>query len=308
MEFANLRTSEDNNMKQHIATMAILTMIAASAFADFASDVNFLTNGVLGGGKDHVDRCIRGLRKRAGLSDDDLAERLLFVADAFAESTNVFQNKKGSSAISAVGRLNTTNPLPRLERYLFEFPRYRTSSLGAFANLSKCDDRYLQLCSNLLSKGIICRPQAHSHIFFALERNATNPEYISNVERENMISFLLAHPELTRWGFPSYDMDVCKYYKPYAMSIERLRNIRIIVNDTNVNWEVRERFSNEVVRLNGISITNLLDLKSLGVINAETNAAIQSKAVREFLKRAKEEEERERASEKSNRPKARWIQ
>ena len=291
-----------------MATMSILTMIAASAFADFASDVNFLTNGVLGGGKDHVDRCIRGLRKRAGLSDDDLAERLLFVADAFAESTNVFQNKRGSSAISAVGRLNTTNPLPRLERYLFEFPRYRTSSLGAFANLSKCDDRYLQLCSNLLSKGVICRPQAHSHIFFALERNATNPEYISNVERENMISFLLTYPELTRWGFSSYNIDVCKYYKPYAMSIERLLNIRIIVNDTNVNWEVRERFSNEVVRLNGISITNLLDLKSLGVINAETNAAIQSKAVREFLKRAKEEEERERASEKSNRPKARWIQ
>ena len=152
-------------MKQHIATMTILVMITASAFADFASDVNFLTNGVLGGGKDHVDRCIRGLRKRAGLSDDDLAERLLFVSDAFAESTNVFQNKKGSSAISAVGRLNTTNPLPRLERYLFEFPRYRTSSLGAFANLSRCDDRYLQLCSNLLSKGIICIAQANSYLF-----------------------------------------------------------------------------------------------------------------------------------------------
>ena len=83
-------------MKQHIATMTILVMITASAFADFASDVNFLTNGVLGGGKDHVDRCIRGLRKRAGLSDDDLAERLLFVSDAFAESTNVFQPKKSS--------------------------------------------------------------------------------------------------------------------------------------------------------------------------------------------------------------------
>ena len=295
-------------MKLHIATMVILTMITAFAFADFESDVYFLTNGVLGGGREHVDRCIRGLRKRTVLSDDDLAERLLFVADAFADSTNLFQNKKGCSAISAVGRLNTTNPLPRVERYLFEFPRYRTSSLGAFANLSKCDDRYLQLCSNLLSKGIICRPQAHSHLFFALERNATNPEYISNVERENIISFLLAHPELTRWGFSSYDMDMCKYYKPYAMSIERLRNIRIIVNDTNVNWAVHERFSNEVVRLEAFPITNLLDLKSLGVINAETNLAVQSKAVREFLQRAKDEDERERSREKANKPKARWIQ
>ena len=75
--------SEDNDMKQHIATMVILTMITAFAFADFESDVYFLTNGVLGGGREHVDRCIRGLRKRTVLSDDDLAERLLFVADAF---------------------------------------------------------------------------------------------------------------------------------------------------------------------------------------------------------------------------------
>ena len=101
---------------------------------------------------------------------------------------------------------------------------------------------------------------------------------------------------------------MCQYYPPYAVSHERLRNIQIIADDTNADWTVRERFSNEVVRLNGISITNLLDLKSLGVLNAETNIAVQSKAVREHLQRAKEEEERERASKKSNRPKARWIQ
>ena len=87
-----------------------------------------------------------------------------------------------------------------------------------------------------------------------------------------------------------------------------MRNIRQIADDTNVNWSVRERFSNEVVRLNAISITNLLDLKSLGVINAETNMAVQSKAVREFLQRAKEEDERGRSREKTNVPKARWIQ
>ena len=176
-------------MKHNIATMVILSMIAASAFADFDSDVYFLTNGVLGGGRDHVDRCIRGLRRRAGLSDEDLAERLLFVADAFAESTNLFQNKKGSSAISAVSRLNTTNPLPRLERYLFDFPRYRTSALSAFASLSRCDERYLQICSNLLSKGIISIAQANSYLFFALSENLDNPGYLSSSERSKIVLF-----------------------------------------------------------------------------------------------------------------------
>ena len=295
-------------MKLHIATMAILTMIAASAFADFESDVYFLTNGVLGGGREHVDRCIRGLRKRAVLSDDDLAERLLFVADAFAESTNLFQNKKGCSAISAVGRLNTTNPLPRLERYLFEFPRYRTSSLGAFANLSRCDDRYLHLCSNLLSRGIISIAQANSYLFFALSENLDNPGYLSNLERAQIVIFLLAHPGQDRIGKPYYDLQMCKYYPPYAVSHERLRNIQIVAEDPNADWTVRERFSNEVVRLKAVSVTNLLDLKSLGVINAETNMAVQSKAVREFLQRANEEDEWERSREKTNKPKARWIQ
>ena len=42
---------EEKNMKHCIATMAILATIAASVLADFASDVNFLTNGVLGGGE-----------------------------------------------------------------------------------------------------------------------------------------------------------------------------------------------------------------------------------------------------------------
>ena len=51
MVFASLRTSEEKNMKHYIATIAILATIAASVFADFASDVNFLTNGVLGGGE-----------------------------------------------------------------------------------------------------------------------------------------------------------------------------------------------------------------------------------------------------------------
>ena len=295
-------------MKLHIATMVFLAMIVSSAFADFYSDVNFLTNGVLGGGRDHVDRCIRGLRKRENLSDDDLAERLLFVADAFAESTNLFQNKKGCSAISAVGRLNTTNPLPRLERYLFEFPGYRTSSLGAFANLSRCDDRYLQLCSNLLSKGIISIAQANSYLFFALSENLDNPGYLSSLERAKIIIFLLAHPGQDRIGKPYYDLQMCKYYPPFAVSHERLRNIQIIADDPNADWTIRERFSNEVMRLKAVSVTNLLDLKSLGVINAETNTSLHSKAVQEFLQRAKEEDEQERSREKTNKPKARWIQ
>ena len=135
-----------------------------------------------------------------------------------------------------------------------------------------------------------------------------NPGYISDSERARIVIFLLAHPGQDRIGKPYYDLQMCQYYPPYAVSHERLRNIQIIADDTNADWTVRERFSNEVVRLNGISITNLLDLKSLGVLNAETNIAVQSKAVREHLQRAKEEEERERASKKSNRPKARWIQ
>ena len=135
-----------------------------------------------------------------------------------------------------------------------------------------------------------------------------DPTYLKPEIKEGVVAFLLAHPERGAYEAPGYDEDMCKYYKPYVLSIERLRNIRQIADDTNVNWSVRERFSNEVVRLNAISITYLLDLKSLGVINAETNVAVQSKAVREFLQRAKEEDERERSREKTNVPKARWIQ
>ena len=308
MEFASPRTSEDNNMKQHLATMAIFAMITASAFADFASDVNFLTNGVLGGHMDHVARCIRGLRTRSGLSDDDLAERLLFVADAFAESTNKFQWKKGCSAIAAVRLLATTNTLPRLERYIFAYPNYRFSAICAYADVSRCDSRFIDLGSLLISNGLSNVSLVNGRFFSALAANRKDPNYLKPEIKEGVVAFLLAHPEHGAYEAPGYDEYMCKYYKPYVLSLERLRNIRQIADDTNVNWEVRERFSNEIVRLNGISIANLLDLKSLGVINAETNTAVQSKAVREFLQRAKEENERERASEKSNRPKARWIQ
>ena len=308
MEFASRRTSEDDNMKLKIATMTILAMIAASAFADFDSDVYFLTNGVLGGGREHVDRCIRGLRKRAGLNDDDLAERLLFVADAFAESTNKFQWKKGCSAIASVRLLATTNTLPRLERYIFSYPNYRFTAICAYADVSRCDSRYISLGNLLISNGLASVAQIEGRINSALARNLRDPGYLKPESKEGAIAFLLENPRYGEYDAPGYDDDMCKYYKPYVLSIERLRNIRQIADDTNVNWSVRERFSNEVVRLNAISVTNLLDLKSLGVINAETNVTVQSKAVREFLQRAKEEDERGRSREKTKVPKARWIQ
>ncbi len=134
--------------------LAATALVPIVLLGDFSNDVAYIARECFT--VHHADAFKGSLlvfAKRNHLSDEEMADRLLYIAT----NSDWFKNDGESSPVqAAVSSLyyfpNATNALPALEKYLL-IPETRFEAIGAYGIITRFSDRFFTFTTNIVAQG-----------------------------------------------------------------------------------------------------------------------------------------------------------
>ena len=122
--------------------------------SDFSNDVTYIAEECLS----HVHatgrhESLRVYANRNHLTDNEMAERLLFIADATNGFTNFHGTPLTRAAIGGIWEFpDAKSALPALEKYI-AIPEYCVEAIGVYGMITRFNDRYFMYTTNAIAEG-----------------------------------------------------------------------------------------------------------------------------------------------------------
>ena len=260
------------------AKLTFYTLLSAvlslSAFADFADDVEILKKSLYFMRWNNTPGIVTEIAERRGLTDDEMAERLMWIADSSLASAGGV-NLMSLRAVIAVGYFSSSNALPRIERYFDEDRRFHSSALGAYSRITKCDGRYWALPARHGPSEVFGNALMTGRAFGIITRDDRSPGYLTPEARLELCRQILAHAPHEPMDKIGFDLDMVNAWPAYTNSRQRLDILEHVMSS---EWDdgmmyffgtsikpkefVYAHFSNELARLRSVPPNELVDLMS----------------------------------------------
>ncbi len=143
-------------MRSSLRLLTIALIAPAMMQADFSNDVSYIVEECLPAlHHDSLKGALRVFAKRNNLSDDEMAERLLFIADP-ANKLTVTDGQPTLSRVVGVLSFfpNSDKALPVLEK-LISLPSLHLEALRSYGVITKFDERFLKCANCALDSGVL---------------------------------------------------------------------------------------------------------------------------------------------------------
>ncbi len=180
---------------------ALLT--PALALAGFLEDVAYISTECLPAlHYDHIKSSLHIFAKSHNLSDDEMAQRLLFIADPanrFTDSAGCSQTQAALGAICFFR--NARSALPELEKYIL-CPETCFSSLCAYSYITRYDTRYFTFVRKAVENGKLDKKIVCTQLFSA----ASNPD--TETWKTNQKSRLMMYRAIMDFQADDFDSSV----------------------------------------------------------------------------------------------------
>ncbi len=221
---------------QFFATMCLVPIVV---LADFSNDVAYIAKECLTCAHyDAFEGSLLTFAKRNNLSDNEMAARLLFIADP----GNGFKSDGGlpltREALSGICLFrNAQSALPSLEKYMLD-PTTCSSVLFGYGYITGYDNRFFSFISNALEtgkldKGIVCR-----YLYSAIKNPDTDSWKTSEQSRLRMCALIVRYANPTFDSLVYSDRFLSGIIPEYANSLDHVRTQEVIFGLLN---EKRDR-------------------------------------------------------------------
>ncbi len=196
----------------------------ALTLADFLEDVSYISTECLPAlHYDHIKSSLHIFAKSHNLSDDEMAERLLYIADHANEITN---RSEVSMARRAIGGIvffqNAVSALPALEHYI-TIPETQAEAFSAYGRITKFDNRFFNFTSNAVHAGTIDKNFYRLRLCSAIE-NQDTATWKASAKGRLVIRRFLVNCEVDWFDSAVYmDRFLCNKVEHYTNSLERVR-------------------------------------------------------------------------------------
>lgn len=210
--------------------------------ADFSNDVSYISKECLPGlHRDAIDGSLIVFAKRNNLSDVQMAERLLFIADP----ANGFADGAGRSQTRvALGGLcnfpDAFNAIPDLEKYIAN-PETRSEAICAFGYLTKYSAPFFDVTQQLLRNGTLDETFFLGFLRSALSCHKSGLYLLDELSKKRMERILVTGKIASFEDAVHSDRFSCECIIGYTNSIEHLQAMKLIL-------ELLHRESDQIIK------------------------------------------------------------
>ena len=212
-------------MRSSLRLLTVALVAPAMMQADFSNDVSYIVEECLPAlHHDSLEGTLRGFAKRNNLSDDEMAERLLFIADPANKLTVTDGQPTLSRVVGVISFFpNSDKALPVLEK-LISVPSLHLEALRSYGVITKFDERFLKCAKCALDSGVL------SSAYYQVELSAAVCKYHEGgwgITRVNGLSLERALVNCEGDFFDDvFDQDkfLCQRIASYSNSYEHVRS------------------------------------------------------------------------------------
>ena len=285
--------------------LAITCLAPVFILADFSNDVAYIAEECLT--MCHFEAfkdSLRGFAKRNQLTDEEMAERLLFIA---ANPENFKTSSEMSPDRAAIGGLcffpDAVNALPDLKRYIGN-PHTRSEALNALGYITKFDDMFFNVAKQAIDNGTLDNSCFIRYLRASIRSHLSGSFPLDEKSKLRMERILINGTETTFEEAVFADEFLCDNVQYYTNSLEHVRVLEIIlekhkhilerpdrkrffgnkwgselISDKEWNCMATNRCQLEIARVMALpenerlNMTAILDAKIAAIEEAEARAA-----------------------------------
>jgi hypothetical protein len=206
---------------QQILVIACITPFLLQA--DFFNDVAYIADECLSCA--HLDASRGSLHvfaKDKRLTDDEMAERLLFIANPANGFTNCYGAPLTRAALGGITEFpNAVNALPALEDYI-SIPDTRMEALCAFGRITKHNDHFFTVTQNAVENNSLDRVFYLCYIRSVVNSDQLGLAVLDDLTRCKMESILIRGANFSFEGIIDFDDFLSHLLSGYTNSIEHV--------------------------------------------------------------------------------------
>ena len=192
--------------------------------ADFSTDVAYIADECLSCA--HLDArhgSLHVFAKDKRLTDDEMAERLLFIANPANGFTNCYGAPLTRAALGGIIEFpNAVNALPALEDYI-SIPDTRMEALCAFGRITKHNDHFFTVTQKAVENNSLDRVFYLCYIQSVVNSNQLGLATLDDLTRCRMECILIRGTNLSFEGTIGFDDFLSKLLSGYTNSMEHVR-------------------------------------------------------------------------------------
>ena len=209
---------------------------------------------------------LRTYAREHGFSDDELFERLKYIAETRWDSEDPRTHLEAESAVDVMGMLKMTNAIPYLEKQLYRGENRCTVALYALQYVLDYNESFLDILENAVQNKVLLRLNATCILYGAIRRLTSESIALENNEKDRIYRTLLLYPpDQGNLGLDAdwHDNQLCQHMKGYARSKERLEQVALLAANTNASPALREKYAKELEKMRTIPEDELICLLDL---------------------------------------------
>ena len=208
-------------LQQILATACITPFLLV---ADFSNDVAYIADECLSCA--HLDArhgSLHVFAKDKRLTDDEMAERLLFIANPGNGFTNCYGAPLTRAALGGITEFpNAVNALPALEDYI-SIPDTRMEALCAFGRITKHNNHFFTVTQNAVENNSLDRIFYLSYIQSVVNSDQLGLATLDDLTRCKMECILIRGANFSFEGTIGFDDFLSQLLSDYTNSIEHVR-------------------------------------------------------------------------------------
>ena len=217
---------------------AISCLAPSLIFADFSNDVAHIAEECLSCVHWEARHgSLHNFAKSKSLTDDEMAERLLFIADPANKFTNCLGTPLTRAAIGGIWEFpDAKSALPDLEKYI-AIPEYCLEAIGVYGMITRFNDHYFMYTTNAIAKGKLDNDFYLTKLSSELS-DATHPSAKWERSEKSILRMkrILANAESHSFDNMMYfDRYNCECISAFSNSVEHVQALRTISNLLNEN-------------------------------------------------------------------------
>ena len=221
--YAEIQFISEENMLHFKSFIAMLLAFPVPIFADFSNDVAHVVDECLS--CIHLDArhgALRVFAETNHLTDDEMARRLLFIADPANGFTNCFGTPLTRAAIGGIIEFpNAVNALPALEHYI-SIPETRMEALCTFGRITKHNDHFFTVTQNAVENNSLDRVFYLCYIRSVVNSDQLGLAVLDDLTRCKMESILIRGANFSFEGIIDFDDFLSHLLSGYTNSIEHV--------------------------------------------------------------------------------------
>ena len=248
------------------ATTLFFGLLGLVAFGGIPEDADYICETFFHYRHGIPCESLRTYAREHGFSDDELFERLKYIAETRWDSEDPRTHLEAESAVDVMGMLRMTNAVPYLEELLYRGEQRQGVAWVALCDVLAYDNRCLDIIESAVESGAMRQFTATQPLYDALMALSSNPSFLRDSEKRRIYRMLLLYqPDQGNLGLTAegHDKRLCRHMKGYARSKERLEQVALLAANTNASPALREKYAKELEKMRMIPEDELICLLDL---------------------------------------------